>query len=192
MDGFEGGDKAVLLLKRVERLKTDHGNPRATTRWQYGGARRLREGSPPRGAGRDYEQYGIGVEVDYGAGRPARIDGAVGAGLRLRLSPGHPSRYGRRSGSPLPPLREQAVAAAAGTHAERANYGDSVWRRSTSTLETATSAWSCSRVTGMIRSRRRTWPRCALMRASGLQLPGWTVVDHDGACVNGCRIVGRV
>lgn len=36
-------------------------------------------------AGRDYEQYGISVEVDYGAGSPARIDGAVGGRIAVEI-----------------------------------------------------------------------------------------------------------
>ena len=36
-------------------------------------------------AGRDYEQYGTSVEVDYGAGLPARVDGAVGGRIAIEI-----------------------------------------------------------------------------------------------------------
>lgn len=36
-------------------------------------------------AGSDYEAYGPAVEVDYGAGQPARIDGAVGKTIAVEI-----------------------------------------------------------------------------------------------------------
>ena len=36
-------------------------------------------------AGGDYEEYGTGVEVDYGAGTPARVDGAVGGRIAIEI-----------------------------------------------------------------------------------------------------------
>jgi len=36
-------------------------------------------------AGKDYEQYGPSVEVDYGAGMAARIDGAIGSTIAVEV-----------------------------------------------------------------------------------------------------------
>lgn len=36
-------------------------------------------------AGGDYEQYGTSVDVDYGAGSPARIDGTVGGRIAVEI-----------------------------------------------------------------------------------------------------------
>lgn len=36
-------------------------------------------------AGEDFEQYGSSIEIDYGAGQPARIDGTVGTSIAIEI-----------------------------------------------------------------------------------------------------------
>ncbi len=42
--------------------------------------------------GGDYEQYGPSVEVDYGAGSPARVDGAVGGRIAIEIDSRKPKQ----------------------------------------------------------------------------------------------------